>query len=529
MSNDNIIKTEVDENTTIITSDERSRELLENALSTYDPGNKIFSRYLNFTGTNFLEDVTLKDIEYLGQNPQTNLEKTKKINEIIRKQINIDDLVGMVVQSIDNNINTNYKLSWKDFDGQRNKLKMLARARKIIEDFNYQINIEQLIVDSIELTYCEGTYICVLRNNDRNWVIDYYPLGVAEISGYSQNGQPVVLVNIPELKNALRDVMIKTKKGKSLFFDDVETEIKNSYPKEVYEAYKAKERYAKLDVAYTGVIRINNRGRKYGLSPIFRSLPAVIMLKRFQAADAADAKSKEKKIIHQKLRKEVMGTDYSKKGLEEMAFAHQQLCASWKNNVVLYSSPPAVESILYVEPKTTEIDKDKIYLYRNKVLSSLGVAFLTNDGSQTASTANISLQQLLQCINKISEQVERMIENFYRTVLKENNIPDEYIPKISIIDSEMLEMNLRMELSKLLYATFGCSRETTLGMLDIDLADEKAKRMKENEDNLDEVFMPYGTSYTTSGDDGDAGRPKEDPKEVKDLDKQDYDQNYERT
>ena len=281
-----------------------------------------------------------------------------------------------------------------------------------------------------------------------------------------------------------------------------------------------------MDVDYTGVIRINNRGRKYGLSPIFRSLPAVIMLKRFQAADAADAKSKEKKIIHQKLRKEVMGTDYSRKGLEEMAFAHKQLCASWKNNVVLYSSPPAVESILYVEPKTTEIDKDKIYLYRNKVLSSLGVAFLTNDGSQTASTANISLQQLLQCINKISEQVERVLENFYRTVLRENNIPEEYVPKISIIDSEMLEMDMRMELSKLLYATFGCSRETTLNMLDIDLADEKAKRMKENEDNLDEIFTPYGTSYTTSGDDNGAGRPKGDKKEIKDLDKQVYDDNY---
>ena len=78
-------------------------------------------------------------------------------------------------------------------------------------------------------------------------------------------------------------------------------------------------------------LEINNMGKKYGLTPIFRALPATIMLKGFQGADSASAKSKAKKIIHQKLRKETMGQDYTNLGLEEMAYAHQELMKAFRS------------------------------------------------------------------------------------------------------------------------------------------------------------------------------------------------------
>lgn len=76
---------------------------------------------------------------------------------------------------------------------------------------------------------------------------------------------------------------------------------------------------------------------------------------------------------------------------------------AWANKTVIVTSNPAVEKIVYVEPEVEETSAEKVNLYRNKVLSSLGVAFLAADRSQTASTANINLSQLMKCINSISE------------------------------------------------------------------------------------------------------------------------------
>ena len=513
-----------DDNTIIITSvnDEKTQAWLDNAMATYDPKNRNYSAYLNFSGT--ANDITQSLLESYAEGAQTNLTNIMAINTIIRKEINLDDIIGMVVQSIANNINTEYTLSYNVSGDQKVKPKMLKKAKNLIEDFNRQINIDQLIYDAVEITYCEGNYVCLLRNNKDNWWIDYLPLGIAEISGYKENGKPIILINISNLKDALQKSMIKTKKNTPLFFKDTDEEIKKNYPKEVYDAYKNKETYAKIPVDYSGVVRINNRSRKYGLSPVFRALSPMITLRSFQEADTAGAKAKSKKIIHQVLRKEVLGTDGQKKGFDIMTFAHTQFMQAFANNTVVYTSPAAVEKIEYVEPKTDDISSDKITEYRNRVLTSLGISFLATNGDLTASSANISLRQLLQSIDKISRQVEDMIEGFYETLLTTNNIDLMYKPSIRIIDSEMLEMNLRMELAKLLYTTFSCSRETALSTIGIDIEDERSKRAQENDDGYNDIFMPYPTSYNTAGNSSETGRPQDE--NSKDPDKQIEDKEY---
>lgn len=183
--------------------------------------------------------------------------------------------------------------------------------------------------------------------------------------------------------------------------------------------------------------------------------------------------------------------------------------SAWRNSTVIVTSPPSVQEITYVEPEVTETSAESVNLYRNKVLSSLGVAFLASDKSQTASTANINLSQLLKCINSISEQVDRMIEHWYRVVLETNGIGAEYIPSVTVIDSELLEMDMRMELAKMLYTTFNVSRETSFGLVGIDLEDERVKRETEDANGLSDIFTPYPTSYNTSGSEDEAspGRP----------------------
>ena len=164
---------------------------------------------------------------------------------------------------------------------------------------------------AITSTYDEGNCIQYLRSkkngNIYHHVIDKYPLGVALISDYSLNGIPYVLINTSELSNRLQKTTLKNKKNKPLFFANISEEIKNNYPKEVIDAYIAKEKYAKLDIRRTGVNRFGNMGRTYGVSPVFKALKPKIMLDTFDKSDSTNSKVKAKKIITQIMRKETMG------------------------------------------------------------------------------------------------------------------------------------------------------------------------------------------------------------------------------
>ena len=164
------------------------------------------------------------------------------------------------------------------------------------------------------------------------------------------------------------------------------------------------------------------------------------MLDTFDKSDATNAKAKAKKIIVQRLRKEVMGQTYEKKGLEDMSYAHQQLMAAWKNPTVVYTAPPCVEKIEYVEPEVEMTNESTITQYRSRVTSALGISFLNTDGLQTVSTANISIKQLMRTINKIAERQEVILRRWYEIVLEEAGIPIEYCPTPHILDWILCEL-----------------------------------------------------------------------------------------
>ena len=196
-------------------------------------------------------------------------------------------------------------------------------------------------------------------------------------------------------------------------------EIKENYPEEVYDAYKAKDKYARLDSDRTGVIRIGNLNRRYGLSPILKAVKATLMLDTFDQADLVTSKAKSKKIIHQILRSELMGQDGDKDTYAQMAYAHDNLMKAWKMPTVVTTTPAYVEKIVYVEPKTELTNVDTVNQYRSRVMSALGISFLNTDGKQTVSTAGISLMQLMKTINKISEQLEDILKRWYKIALKD--------------------------------------------------------------------------------------------------------------
>lgn len=526
-----IIRSKTSDGTEVVTSAEAiTDKWLANAVAGYDATNQKYSAYLK-DGNSSSDKLTPEYIDELADGTQSDLKKIQIINNIVRKEINKDGIVGKTVECVTSNINTKTKISYDNEITGRNKTKQLQQVKDFISAFNKAINTKRLIRTSIPTTFVEGNYVCYLRHEDNKYKVDYYPLGVCEISDYDVNGDPVVLFNIKELRSRLQKVYKKTKKNKALFFQNIEDEVKANYPKEVYDAFVAKEEYAKLDVRYSGVIRINNLNRKYGLTPIFRAFKDILMLDTFDNSDRVNSKAKAKKIIHQKLRKEVMGTELNKKGFEDMSYAHENLMSAWKQPTVVVTTPPTVESITYVEPKIELTDINTVNNYRSRVLAALGIGFLMDSGSQSVSTADISVTQLLRTINMISEQLEDIMQKWYRQILIDNGLPVEYCPTIQVIDSEALDFDMRKDLASTLYTIFNGSMSTSLELLGIDVNDEKEKRIKENDENYEEIFKCRQTAYTSSGrgeiteTNNKGGRPADSKNQAK----QSYDQTRQKT
>ena len=520
------------EETVILTSEEVANNWMRKALEGFDPSNRQFSVYLNEESSAGNAATNLKELKELSKGAQSDLRKILKVNSIVRQVINEDDIIGKVYEAVISNLNANIRISFDDLPPKYKK-KTKEQAELLIKQFHKETNLNQILSASIPTVYIEGNCINYLRSKNGHYVVDTYPLGVAIVSDYSLNGLPYVLIDIRELTNRLQKTTIKGKRNRPLFFGSLTEEIKNNYPDEVYQAYINKEHYAKLDIRRTGVNRFNNMNRKYGLTPVFKALKPSLMLDTFDKADVVNAKAKSKKIIHQILRKEVMGQTYEKKGLEEMAYAHENLAAAWRNPTVLYTSPPCVEKIVYVEPKVETTDTDTINQYRSRVTSALGISFLNTDGNQTVSTANISIKQLMKTINKIAEQAEVILSRWYSIILEENDIPLEYCPTPHILDAELLEFDMRKDLSELLYSKFNCSYETAYGLVGINVKDEIEKRKKEKELGYEDILTVHPTSYNSSGDSSDTtvGRPSgttNDGNSVNDT-KVEYDQDYNQT
>lgn len=513
------------ENTKILTTSEMGKEWLETAMRNYDAKNTAYSAYLNELSITS-PVVTKEKLDMLSIDPQANLLKILEINDIARTYVNKDWIIGKVAEVLESNVNSNFKLSYSSFDGNEKKIKELEECKKIINSFNKSINLRNLIKSSVPTTYIEGNYIFYCRGEKTGlYTYTWYPLGVVEISDYDVNGEPQVIINMRELLTRLRKTIKRTRKNKALFFEKLEEEIKANYPPEVFNAYQNKDDYAKLDRKWTGVMRVNRQNRKYGLTPIFRALYPALTLEQFDATDNINSKAKAKKIIVQTLRKELMGQDGTNEAFEQQAWAHDNLMQAFKQKTVLVTTPTFVEKLEYVEPSTPNTDTETVMNYVNRELSTLGISFLMSSGSTGASVASISLGQLMKTINSISEQLEYIMERFYKNILEANGHSSEFIPTIRVLDSELLEMEVKQELAKLLYCNFNVSLETALSILGFDVNDEKAKRQKENKEGMDEIFKAHESQFTKSSvTDNKAGRP--DGNKIDTKGKQNYDEQY---
>lgn len=521
-----------DEETILVTAEsiqKQSESWMYDALQSFEKGGQQYSVRFNENSSSLSSETTLDTIQELALNAQNDISKIQKINILVRQAENEDDIIGKVHEAVEANLNANVRFSFdnlpKDYDEE-----LKEKTEGIIKRFHKEVNINDVMTTAITSTYDEGNCIQYLRSKKSkgiyHHVIDKYPLGVAILSDYSLNSIPYVLIDTTELTNRLQKSTLKNKKNKPLFFKNTVEEIKNNYPKEVIDAYTSREKYAVLDIRRTGVNRFGNLGRAYGISPVFKALKPKIMLDNCDKSDLVNAKAKAKKIIAQIMRKETMGSSYEKKGLEDMAYAHTCLMAAWGNSTVVYTPPPCVEKVMYVEPSVEFTNENTVKQYRSRMTSALGISFLNTDGQQTVSTANISIKQLMRTLNKIAKRQEVILQRWYEVILIEENIPIEYCPTPHILDAELLEFEMKKDLAEFLYSKLNCSFRTAYETLDMNFNDELERRKAESDTGVNEVFVPHPTSYNSSGNEENLGGRSSN---TTNDSKQEYDENYQQS
>lgn len=515
----------LDDDTVVVTaakSEEWIRDheaqILRSALENYP--NKPQSSVIP-TDDSTSQELTLAYLEELADGLPSSVDNTRTANSLIVKKVISDAYVGAAYDAVVRNINTDYTLDYGYYANDDKYAKDLEEVKDQIEFFNRAINLKKLIRDVISTVYLEGNDVLYLRvPNGALPQVDSYPLSIAYPSDYRWNGDPVIEFSIKNLRDKLRKTYKKTRKNKSVYYENLEKEVQANYPVEVYKGYKDNENEIRLDPRYSSCVRYNHMGRKLGVSPLFRCLKSLIVLDNIESADVSDSQARRRKIIFQELDPKLLGNDGTRRGLGEASHAHSQLMAALSTNASVYTGAPFVRDVRFVQPKSQSDDAiHQQQEYSKKLLISLGIGF--TDSEATVGATKVSVEQLMRTVNAIGEALEVTIHKFYETWLEDNHLDPMMAPDIKVIDAEQMEMSVRMDLASFVFNTLGGSFETVYKILGLSSGDEKAKRSKENEDGTNDVFYPHPTSYTTSGDQ-EAGRPVSN----QDEDKRDYDQAY---
>lgn len=472
------------------------------------------------------DSLSLSTIDNLAQGIHSNRDNVITANQLIDRYIIEDGLMGYAYSCIISNINTKYKLLYNGVDEEGNPSSDIDDIKILVDKFNKTVNIENFIRDAISTTYTEGNCVNILRLDDNSAQIDIMPLSIAYPSDYKINNADVIEVDVSVIRDKLSKTYKKTKKNKALYFENLMKEVKANFAPEIVKAFENNEKYTRIDSDYADCIKINDLGKKYGVSPFFRALRPLIVLNNLEEADVSDSKARSKKIVYQKLRKELFSTNSgnSTLGLSEQEYAHQSLMAALRTNFCAYTSPAYVESLEFVTSKTNNTDAStQMQQYTSKFLQSLGISFIDNEVGNY-STVKTSVTQLVRTINYIIKDVERVINKYYRTLLTYHGIEPDYAPSIKIADAEEMAIEVRQELASFIYGTLNASRETTFDLIGLNLQDEMEKRKSEDEKGLDKIFQPHSTAYNKSGnnEDNERGRPESD----EDIDKQKNGENY---
>ena len=502
----------------------RTNEILSAALNRYGNSAKQYQSSVFTADDSNNNELTIDKINTLANGIHSTLANVTESNTYILRMLDTNPLFGLAYSIFYAVINTNYRLIYSNPYGIETNENILQEVRDLIDAFNNDVSIEDVIRNALSGVYTEGNYVLYLEL-DKNKLpqIQNFPLSFCYPSYYMSGNDIVLEFDVNKLKNKLRKTYTKTKKNKAIYFENIEKEIKANYPAEVYQAYKTGEKVVKLDSRYGKCLTINNYGRQFGVSPLFKALKSSIVIDNLIKADIVASKSRSKIIIFQKLSNKLLGEKGEKRGLAEQELAHQQAAQALQTSSCLYTAPAFVESIEYVQPNNNNKEAvDMMKQYNTQLLNALGISFYDSE-SATGTSVTVSYNGLLKIVNSISESLSKIISRFYQEVLEFYGYDRQLAPIFKICPAEELDLDKKIELAKMLYTTFNCSLQTSLEYVGINVEDEVARRQSENDNGTYSIMFPRATSYNTT-ENNQSGRPAED--NLEGMGKQTYDKDY---
>lgn len=464
--------------------------------------------------------TSLDQLQELAKNPQFDKKKVKEINDLVSYYINKDMFLGKAYGVLENNINTDYRVIYPrevpEKKGKKKKVTskdtdILESAKKITEDFLDKVDIRGFITNAILTTYSGGNFVCYLNGDVDGYLIDEYPLDLLEVTKIKVGGTNIVSLDVKELKARIEKEYKKYSSLKSVSFMDIKRDIKSliaeDYPLEVSDAVGKNDKVALLNPERTGLSRIGNLKGQYGLTPLFKSLKSLLLLEQMDSSDSKTLMSKNKKIIFQKLRRELLDKKVDKTlYTSQVKYSHGALLESMSEEIVVYTGQPYVEGLEIIEPKTELTNPQNISQCKSDIINSVGINYTINEGKGGVASSKYSYEDLLKTINNIAKnQVEPIINKFIQVVMVDNGFDPNLAPKFEIQLTSIKDLEELVKICELYRNKLNLSYETVLETMGLDVNDEIAKRLNENKFNGGEgiasVFYAYPTAFNSSGDD----------------------------
>lgn len=519
----------IDKDTILLTSaqskdkiQKMTDKILANAIENY--GTNKYQSSVFVPDNSNSNELTIDTVNKLANGIHNSLDNVVSANSLILNVLDTNPLIGLAYSIFYAVINTKYRIIYANPYGIESDETTLSEIKTLIEAFNDDVGIEDIIRNAISGAYIEGNYVMYLSlNKNKVPQIQNFPISFCYPSYYMSGNDRVLEFNVSDLKNKLRKTYTKTKKNKAIYYENIEKEIQNNYPSEVYRAYKDGEKVVKLDSRYGKCLTVNSYGRRFGVSPLFKALKSSIVIDNLIKADISSSKSRSKIIIFQKLSDKLLG-DGDRRGFAEQQLAHQQAAQALQTSSCLYTAPAYVESLQYIQPSQNNKESvDMMKQYNTQLLNALGISFYDSE-SATGTSVTVSYNGLLKIVNSIADSLSKIISRYYQEVLEFYGYDRRLAPTFRICPAEELDLDKKIDLAKMLYTTFNCSLQTSLDYVGLDVEDEISKRKTENDSGTYEIMFPRATSYNTNSDDTQVGRPQS--QNPNDTDKQNYDKNY---
>lgn len=358
------------------------------------------------------------------------------------------------------------------------------RIKKVIDNYNKRIDINQLIKDFIYELALTGNLACYDRDGKR---VDIYPINIIKPVPLIVNNKQLISYKI-DLTSSIMET----------FGKEIDKNIEKAYPEEVVAAMKKGSDKAILNPEYSYFAKINaSQYEPYGLSvilPAFEDLAHKSLLKEAEKATANDII--DKIMLIQIGDKDNKPTRYL---IEQYTSLLDNLVGSVRLTVPYYVDAK------YIEPETSVFESEKYVEVDTDILNTLGISLslIRGESGGNYSEGIINFSGLVRTIQNIQAPICKILEGLYEQELKRHGIKAENAPSVKFADV-VIDKEAKLNLVKELFTTAGLPYRVLYEEFGYDFDAVKLIREDENKEKIEDVFAVRALPFS-----GEKGGPNE--------------------